>query len=181
MSEFISNPDFPDLLAALELFIDRKISDNMKIINASYKTVIDTINKQNVKVGRDEYIAMLQEPQEAVIDPDDYLRFRLSKKFDILAQRLYNANKKDTVINADKGFLSIIKEQLQTYRKVKDETGSAEQAKLALLADRMGVNIAKTTETEKQTMLSFLSRSLRAKKTRSCGRRNEKPQEENRL
>jgi len=48
---------------------------------------------------------------------------------------------------------------LQTFRKVKDETGSAEQAKLALLADQMGVNIAKTTETEKQTMLSFLSRS----------------------
>jgi len=30
LSEFISNPDFPDLLAALEVFIDRKISDKWK-------------------------------------------------------------------------------------------------------------------------------------------------------
>lgn len=45
--------------------------------------VVDTINRQAVTAaGCDEYIATLK---EASIDPDDYLRFRLSQRFDKIA------------------------------------------------------------------------------------------------
>jgi len=63
----------------------------MEIVNKSYKVAIDAINRHTVTVGRDEYIATLK---EASIDPDDYLRFRLSQRIDKIAQSLYEAHKK---------------------------------------------------------------------------------------
>ena len=36
LSEIITHPDFAELLAALEIFVDRRILENMEIVNASY-------------------------------------------------------------------------------------------------------------------------------------------------
>ena len=54
-------------------------------------------------------------------------------------------------------------EQIKKFEDLKDETGSAEQAKLALLADQLGVNIKKTTDVERRTMINFMSRSKHKK------------------
>lgn len=156
LSEMIAHPDFAELLAALEVFISRIISENMDIVNKTYKVALDTVNKQAVTVGRDEYIAGLN---EASIDPDDYLRFRLSQRFDKIAQSLYDEYKKEAQAENGPGYLKSLAEQVKKYQAIKEETGNAEQAKLAILADQMGVNIKKTTDEEKKTMLSFFSRS----------------------
>ena len=156
LSEIIAHPDFPEFLAALEVFISRTISEQMEIVNKTYKVALDTINRQAVTVGRDEYIAGLN---EASIDPDDYFRFRLSQRFDKIAQSLYNAHQKEALAETGKGYLKSIYQQVKKYREIKAETGSAEQAKLAILADQMGVSMKKATDEEKKTMLSFISRS----------------------
>ena len=129
LSEVIAHSDFAGLLAALEVFIDRTISENMEIINKTYKVAVDTINRQSVTVGRDEYIATLG---EASIDPDDYLRFRLTQKFEGIARSLYDAHKKEAQSENGQGYLSSLNEQMLAYQSIKDETGSAEQAKLAI-------------------------------------------------
>jgi transcriptional regulator with XRE-family HTH domain len=156
LSEIITHPDFAGMLAAVEVYVDRKISENMGIVNASYKMAVDTINRQAVTAGRDEYIATLMEAQ---IDPDDYLRFRLAQRFDKIAQSLCEAHKKEALAETGGGFLKTLGEQIKKYQAVKDETGSAEQAKLAILADQMGVDAKKATEEERRTMMNFLSRS----------------------
>jgi transcriptional regulator with XRE-family HTH domain len=156
LSEVISHSDFAELLAALEVFVDRKISENMGIVNASYKIALDTINRQAVTVGRDEYIATLK---EASVDPDDYLRFRLSQRFDKIAQSIYEAHKKEALAETGGGYLKMLNEQLQKYQSVKEETGSAEEAKLSILAEQMGVDLKKATADEKQSLLKLFSRS----------------------
>jgi transcriptional regulator with XRE-family HTH domain len=156
LSEIITHPDFADLLAALEVFVDRKISENMSIVNASYKMAIDTINRQNVTVGRDEYIATLN---ESVIDPDDYLRFRLTQRFEKIAQGLYEVHAKEAQAETGGGYLKTLHEQIQKFQTVKDETGSVEQAKLALLADQIGVDLKKAPDEEKRSLLNLIKRS----------------------
>jgi hypothetical protein len=156
LSEIIAHPDFAELLAAFEVFIDRTISENMEIINKAYKVAIDAVNRQSVDVSRDEYIATLS---EASIDPDDYLRFRLAQRFTNIAQSLYNSHKKEARSTAGKGYLSSLQEQIQKYQAVKDGGGSAEEAKLAILADQIGVNLHRATDEEKRSILSFLGRS----------------------
>ena len=156
LSELIAHPDFAELLAALEVLVDRRISENMEIVNASYRVAIDAINKQNVTVGRDEYIATLK---EASIDPDDYLRFRLSQRFDRIAQSLYEAHKKEALTETGGGYLKMLNEHWQKYEAVSVEAGSVDQAKLTLLADQIGVDLGKAPEDEKRSLLNLLSRS----------------------
>lgn len=156
LSEVIVHPDFPEFLAALDVFISRTLSENMDIVNKTYKVALDAINRQAVTVGRDEYIAGLN---EASIDSDDYLRFRLSQRFDKIAQSLYDAHRKEAQAENGQGYLKSFFEQVGKYQAIKDETGNAEQAKLAIFADQMGVNVKKATVEEKKTMLSFFSRS----------------------
>jgi len=156
LSELIAHPDFSELFAALEVFIDRTISENMEIINKTYKVAIDTVNRQAVTVGRDEYIVTLN---EASIDPDDYLRYRLSQRFDKIAQSLYDTHKKEARSTEGKGYLESLGKQINKYWAVKEETGSAEQGKLAILADQLGVDLNKATYEEKRSVLKFLKRS----------------------
>ncbi len=59
LSEMIAYPDFPELLAGLEVFIDRTISPTWRSFNQTYKVAIDAKNRQAVTVGRDEYISAL--------------------------------------------------------------------------------------------------------------------------
>jgi len=157
LSEVIAHPDFAELLAGLEVFIDRSVFDNIEIINKVYKASLDTITVKKIpEEQRDEYISQLK---EASIDPDGYLRYRLSQRFDKIAQALYEKHEKETLSGEGQGFIKNLMAQVQKYKDVKEATGSAEQAKLAILADQMRVNLKKTTTEERHSMLSFLSKS----------------------
>ena len=157
LSEIIVHPDFAELLAALEVFLDRTISEKMDITNKVVKIAIDKVKKKSAPAGRDEILTTLN---ESIIDGDDYMRFRLTRSFDELAQNLYEAHKKETQAEADGGgLLKMFNKQLSKYEDTKEETGSSEEAKLAVAADQWGVDMKKTTEEEKKTMLSFFSRS----------------------
>ncbi|MEL7658770.1 MAG: hypothetical protein AAGU75_23000 [Bacillota bacterium] len=72
---------------------------------------------------------------------------------------LYDAHEKEALAETDGGYLKSLGEQIEKYQSIKDDTGSAEEAKLAILSDQIGVNIAKSPDEEKRSVLSFLSRS----------------------
>jgi len=156
LSEIIAHPEFVDFLAAFEVLIDRKLSENMNIINMSYQAAVDAINKQNVTLSRDEYLITLK---EANIDPDDYLCFRLTKRFDKIIQSIYNTHEKEALAETGGGYLKTINDQLKKYQNAKHETNNEKHAKLALLADQLGVDLGKAPEEEKQFLLSLLGRS----------------------
>ena len=157
LSEIIVHPDFAELLATLEVYIDRTVSEKMDITNKVVKIAIDRVKKKSAPAGRDKIITTLN---ESIIDGDDYIRFRLTRSFDELAQSLYETHRKETQAEADGGgLLKMFNKQLTKYEDTKEETGSSEEAKLAVAADQWGVDMKKATEEEKKTMLSFFSRS----------------------
>lgn len=113
LSELIAHPDFAELLAALEVFVDHVVSENMEIINKVYRVSLDTITKKKIpEEQRDEYIAQLK---EASIDPDDYLRFRLSRRFDKVVQGIYEANKKEALSDTGQGFIKNLVGQIDRF------------------------------------------------------------------
>lgn len=156
LSEMITHPDFSELLAGLEVYIDRTISPTLEVINQTFKVAVDVKKRQQITEGLDEYIAGLKEVQ---INGDDYLRFRLSRKFEEIARGLYDAHSKETQSQQAVSYLSMFEEHVQTFQDAKDETGSSEEAKLATIADQWGVNLKKAPDEEKQSVMSFLSRS----------------------
>ena len=85
ISEFIAHADFPQLLSAMEIFIDRKVLSQMNTMNAMYKYAEQTI-KENVDVPEnDEMMAFLQ---QSVVEEDEYLRYRISERFNMLMKVL---------------------------------------------------------------------------------------------
>ena len=157
LSEIIVHSDFAELLAALEVYIDRTVSEKMDITNKVTQITIDKIKKKSAPAWRDEILSTLN---ESIIDGDDYLRYRLTRRFDGLAQSVYEAHRKETQVEAEgSGLLKMFTKHLTKYEDTEEETGNTEEAKLAVLADQMGVDLKKAPEEEKRSLLSLFKRS----------------------
>lgn len=164
LSELIAHPDFAEFLAALEVFVERVVSENMEIVNKMFNISLDTITVRRIPVEqRDEYLARLQ---EASIDPDDYLRYRLTQRFDKLAQGIYEAHEKEALSDTGQGFIENLMGQIQKFDSIVEETGSMEHARLEILADQMHVDLKRTTTEEQNAMLSFLDKSKMVRRYR---------------
>ena len=68
-------------------------------------------------------------------------------------------NKKEALSETGGGYLKMLSEQLQKYEDVSVEAGSVDQARLALFADQMGVDLGKTPEEERRSLLRLPGRS----------------------
>ena len=155
LSDLITHPDFAGLLAALEVYIDDMVAPKMKMTDKVLDIVIGRIKKKTKNADPDIYMTALTEGQ---IDPDDYMRFKLTRRFDNLARSLYEVNHKPQE-ETDGSIVETFKEQLDTYEETLEKTGSAEEAKLAVLADQLGVDYKKMPDGEKQSLLSMFGRS----------------------
>ena len=95
---------------------------------------------------------------EGGVGPDDYMRFRLTHRFDRLAQSLHEATNKPQYESGG-AILKMLSDPIDKYEETIEKTGSAEEAKLAVLADQMGVDYKKMPDSEKQSLLSMFARS----------------------
>ena len=58
MSELLSHPDFPKLLNAIEIYIDRKVLPQMNTMNAMYKIAENTIREKFEVKENEEVLAL---------------------------------------------------------------------------------------------------------------------------
>jgi hypothetical protein len=78
VSELLAHPTAPQLFSVMEVYIDRKILPQMNTMNAIYKAAEETIREHYDVSDNDGYLKILQ---EAVVDEDEYLRFRITERF----------------------------------------------------------------------------------------------------
>jgi transcriptional regulator with XRE-family HTH domain len=162
ISELIAHADFPQLLSAMEIYIDRKVLPQMNTMNAMYRFAEQTI-KGNAEVPEgDELMAFLQ---QSVVDEDEYLRFRISGRFNTVIKSLFDAHKKDKLPPEQADMLADMKEQVQTYLDVKKEQG-AERGKLEVLGKQLGLNISQLSNEEIVVLIKALGRSEKLRRVR---------------
>ena len=162
LSELISHEDFSALLGAVEIYIDRKVVPQMKTLNQMYQLAEEKIKEQGITKDGDEILSLLQ---QAVVNEDEYLRFRISERFNELMKKLFDAHKKDALPDADQDTLKEIREGLETYRQEKESIGAA-RAKLVLLAKQIGLNVSELTDEEIAVLMKALNKSQTLKKYR---------------
>jgi len=92
VSELLSHGDFQKLLSAMEVYIDKKLLPHMNQMNAVYKLAETTIKENYDVEDGDEIIEFLQ---NSVIDEDEFLRYRISERFNEIMKSLFEAHKKD--------------------------------------------------------------------------------------
>jgi transcriptional regulator with XRE-family HTH domain len=153
ISELLGHEDFPKLLSAMEVYIDRKILPQMNQMNAIYKFAEQTI-KENFEVSEnDEVMSVLQ---EAVIDEDEYLRYRISERFNIIMRSLFDSHKKDAPPDGQTEVMKEMKEAAKTYISHKD---NPKYGKLVILGKQIGLNITKLSEEEINVLDKALQKS----------------------
>ena len=162
VSELLSHPNAPQLFSAMEVYIDRKMLPQMNTMNAVYKFAEATIREKFDMADDDEHMKILQ---EAVVDEDEYLRYRITERFSALMKALFDAHKKDALPDEQIDVVKEIKDGLQTYQADKEKEGS-ERAKLVLLAKQIGLNISKLTDEEIAVLMKTLRYSDLYRKTR---------------
>jgi hypothetical protein len=132
-------------------------------MNAVYK-LAETAIKENFETAdsKDEILEFLQ---NSVIDEDEYLRFRISERFNEIMKSLFEAHKKDGLSEEQAEVMNDMKEMVQSYLHNK-KTETAAKAKVLLLCKQMGLNATKLDEEELRVLIKVLECSPLAKRGR---------------
>ena len=168
LCELISHPDFPMLIRATEIYIDRKVLPQMNTMNAMYKVAEKMIREKHEVIETDEMITLLG---EAIVDDDEYLRFRITERFSVLLKNIYDNHKKDTLPAGEADIAGDMKDALQNYASIKDNEEKA-RFKMTMLAKQIGLNLTGLTDEETGVLIKTLSnsdlhkRSIRQRKRR---------------
>jgi transcriptional regulator with XRE-family HTH domain len=163
ISEFLSHPDFPKLLRAMEIYIDRKVLPQMNTMNAMYKMTEQALKENTDISDSDELLAFLQ---LSVVDEDEYLRYRISERFNMVMKSLFDSHKKDKPSPEYADMLAEMKEDVQTFLDTQ-KTETANKGKAIVLCKKLGLNTAKLTQEEWEVLMKVLNNSApvrRAKK-----------------
>lgn len=112
ISEFIAHTNFSQFLSAMEIYIGHKVQSQINTMNAMYKFAEQTIKENTTVPENDEMMAFLQ---EVTIDEDEYLRYRISERFNMVMKSLFNSHKKDKLESEYQGMLNDMKEQVETF------------------------------------------------------------------
>ena len=156
VSELLSRADFQQLLNAIEVYIDKKMLPQMNAMNAVYRLAEEAIKENHsVEDSRDEILAFLQ---NAVINEDEYLRFRISERFNDIMKSLFDAHRGDKLSPEHTEIVEDVKGLVQTY--IEDRKSEPEaKAKFSLLCRQLGLNAAKLDDDELRVLMKALERS----------------------
>lgn len=156
LCELMIHPDFSDFMMAFEIFISRRLSENMKLANKGFETAIEQLKADGLTPEkRDMDYSTVK---EAVVDYDDYLRYRLMQKFEKLATNIYESHEKEALSEVGKGYMNTFDKQFGKYIEVKEETGDSPQAVYTMLCEQLLINAKKVPKLEQQYVISFLKR-----------------------
>ncbi|MFI3205709.1 MAG: helix-turn-helix transcriptional regulator [Clostridia bacterium] len=91
INELLSHKDVEDLLIAIEVFVSGKMTAGANDMNAVFSLAENAIRSKVDLNPQDETIAILQ---QAKIDHNEYLRFRITERFNTLLNSIYNDRKR---------------------------------------------------------------------------------------
>jgi len=162
ISELLSHADFGQLINAVEVYIDKKMMPQMQTLNAVYRLAETTIKENctdstegNASDKRDEILAFLQ---NAAINEDEYLRFRISERFNAIMKSLFDAHKTDKLSPEHNEIIEDMKNMMHGYVEDK-KTDGAVMAKFYTLCKQLGLNAKNLTEDEQKAMMKALEKS----------------------
>ena len=168
LSEIISHDDFSKLMSATEIYVDRKIVPQMNAMNAMYKLTEKSVRDKFDIADNDEIIALFG---EAIVDEDEYLRYRVTERFSELLKNLYDTHKKDVEPSGEADVVRDMKDALQNYPICKSDEDKAKW-KMYSLAKQLGLNISELTDEEKAVLMKALSNSKLYKQSRRSRKRS---------
>ncbi len=147
-----AHADFPQLLRAMEIYIDRKVLPQINTMNALYQLSEQALKENTNIADNDELLTFLQ---LSVVDEDEYLRYRIAERFNMLMVSLFEAHKKDKPSPELAEAVAEMKESVEVFLD-KQKTEAANKAKAILLCKQLGMNTANLTDEEWRVLMKTL-------------------------
>ena len=153
LCELATHPDFPRLMAELEIYVNGIATKQVQGANA----IVDTMSAAIMK----RYNPGMTDPQlrqliTAHIDEDSFCRYVIQQDINKIALDLREAHKNDFFSvpedNPLKGFL-------QAADEATSEDSDPEQASLAFICKRLKLNLKKLSEDEKKWLKKIAEKS----------------------
>ena len=164
LCELAVHPDFPRLMADLEIYVNGIAGKQVQSANAIVDTMSATIMKQ--------YNPGLSDPQlrqliAAHIDDDSFCRYVIQQDINGIALDLREAHKDD--------FFSVpednpLEDFLQTAEETASPDSDPEQVALAFICKRLKLNLKKLSEDEKKWLKKIAQKSDLTKKSNPTAR-----------
>ena len=153
LCELAVHPDFPRLMADLEIYVNGVAVKQVQTVNAIVDTMSATIMKQHNPGLTDPQLRQLV---AAHIDDDSFCRYVIQQDINGIALDLREAHKDD--------FFSVpednpLKGLLQTADEAADESVDMEQASMAFICKRLRLNYKKLSEEEKKWLKRISEKS----------------------
>uniref|UniRef100_UPI003A8ECA08 transcriptional regulator n=1 Tax=Waltera sp. TaxID=2815806 RepID=UPI003A8ECA08 len=153
LCELATHPDFPQLMADLEIYVNGIAGKQVQSANAIVDAVSATIMKQHNPGLSDPQLRQLI---AAHIDDDSFCRYVIQQDINKIALDLREAHKDD--------FFSVpednpLEDFLQTAEETAKEDSDPEQAALAFICKRLKLNLKKLSEEEKKWLKKIAQKS----------------------
>ena len=153
LCELAAHPDFPRLMADLEIYVNGTAVKQVQSANAIVDIMSATIMKQHNPGLSDPQLRQLI---AAHIDDDSFCRYVIQQDINKIALDLREAHKDD--------FFSVPEDNpLEDFLQAAEETASPdsdpEQAALAFICKRLKLNLKKLSEEEKKWLKKIAQKS----------------------
>lgn len=133
LNELLSSKIFPDLLAAAEVFADGKTTTSATDMNNMYSLVETTIKSRVDVDPQDEMLAILKESQ---VNNDEYLRFRITDRFNNLLNSIYDERKR----YAEENTITVTELMQQNMDTLLNDKKAKEKGPFYCVAKTLGLN-----------------------------------------
>ena len=153
LCELAAHPDFPRLMADLEIYVNGVAVKQVQTVNAIVDTMSATIMKQHNPGLTDPQLRQLV---AAHIDDDSFCRYVIQQDINGIALDLREAHRDD--------FFSVpednpLKGLLQAAEEAADEGGDMEQVSMAFICKRLRLNYGKLSGEDKAALKRLAGKS----------------------
>ena len=153
LCELAAHPDFPRLMADLEIYVNGVAVKQVQTVNAIVDTMSATIMKQHNPGLTDPQLRQLV---AAHIDDDSFCRYVIQQDINGIALDLREAHRDD--------FFSVpednpLKGLLQAAEEAADEGGDMEQVSMAFICKRFRLNYGKLSGEDKAALKRLAGKS----------------------
>ena len=151
--ELAVHPDFPRLMADLEIYVNGIAGKQVQSANAIVDTVSATIMKQHNPGLTDPQLRQLI---AAHLDEDEFCRYVIQRDINGIALDLWEAHKEDFFSVPED---NLLEDFLQTIEETSKEDSDPEQAALVFICKRLKLNLKKLSDEEKKWLKKIAQKS----------------------
>ncbi len=117
----------------------------------------------NARLTLGEKLKDLRTAKKLKLDEDEYLRYRISERFNLLMLNLFEAHKKDKLPSEQAEVIADMKESVKTYLDTQ-KTEEANKAKAIVMCKQLGLNTSKLDDEEWRVLMKVLENAKPVKR-----------------